>query len=489
MRPALHASRTAGFPQAPICHNEQMTRLFKWLFWALLALVLILAAIAFGLHSWVSSADFRQRVEREAGAALGVPVLVGSMTVDVWPLPAVVFGGLTVQSQPPVTLERLEVRPQWRALLRGELAVATLIVRKAVLPQQGIDAILLAMQKKKQAVGAVGKTVAASSTPAVAPAASMPPPSSPQASGTEASPDNLAWLPRRTILDDVTWVSNSGTSTAIEGEARLGADALPDSATLRLIRGNLQGLNAELTREPRAAGSNADQWNLAVNVGGGRMSGKLGLQRSHEKAGPELVVQGKLETRDVEVSALTAPAKPLSGKLEANTTLNARAATTAALVEALQTQTTFTVRGAIVHGIDLARAVKTVGLSRGGQTELQTLAGNIATNGRAAQLGNLVASSGVLSATGNVAVSPAKALSGHISVNLSGESKLGSALGGAVAVPLVVSGTLEAPEVTLSRSALVGAAIGTALMPGVGTGAGANLGSKLSEGLGKLFKK
>ncbi|MES2414507.1 MAG: AsmA family protein [Pseudomonadota bacterium] len=460
-----------------------MTRLLKWLMWAVLALVLLLAAVAFALHRWVGSDDFRERLQREAGAALGVPVVLGSMQVDVWPLPAVALGGLTVQSQPPVTLERLEVRPQWQALLRGEMAVTTLVLRKAVLPQKGIDAILLAMQKKKQ-VAVVGKP---------APPASAV--SAPAGSG-ETPANDLAWLPRRTILDDVTWISNSGTSTAIQGEARLGADGLPDSATLKLIRGNLQGLSAKLQREARPQGSgnsnngsNTDQWALLVNVGGGRMEGKLGLQRKLEKAGAELVVQGKLETRDVEVSALTAPNKPLSGKLEASTTLNARAATTDALVEALQTQTSFTVRGAVIHGIDLAKAVKTVGMSRGGQTELQTLAGHVATQGRAAQLSNLVASSGILSAAGNVAVSPAQALSGHVSVNLSGDSKLGSALGGAVAVPLVVSGTLQSPEVTLSRSALVGAAIGTALMPGVGTGAGAKLGSKLSEGLGKLFGK
>lgn len=213
------------------------------------------------------------------------------------------------------------------------------------------------------------------------------------------------------------------------------------------------------------------------------------MQRKLEKAGPELVLQGKLETRDVEVSALTAPARPLSGLLEASTTLNARAATTDALVEALQTQTSFTVRNATLHGIDLAKAVKTVGLSRGGQTQLQTLAGHVSTQGRAVQLSNLVASSGVLSASGNVAVSPSRALSGQISVNLSGDSKLGSAIGGAVGVPLVVGGTLEAPEVTLSRAALLGAAIGTALMPGVGTGAGAKLGGKVNEGLKKLFGK
>lgn len=465
-----------------------MARYFKWLLWALLALVVLLAAVVFALHRWIGSDDFRQRVEREAGAALGVPVVVGSMTVDVWPLPAVAFGGLTVQSQPPVTLERLEVRPQWQALLRGELSVATLIIRKAVLPQRGIDAILLALQKKKQ-VAVVGQPAPA--VPAATPAAPANAQKlAPAAAAATTSSDELAWLPRRTILDDVTWVSNTGTSTAVEGEARLGADALPDSASLKLIRGNLQGLTAELKREARvAADSAADQWDLQVSVGGGKIAGKLGLERKVEKDGPELVVQGKLETRDVEVSALTAPNKPLSGKLEASTTLNARAATTAALVDALQTQTTFTVRSAVVHGIDLVKAVKTVGLSRGGQTELQTLAGHIATHGRAAQLSNLVATSGALSATGHGAVSHTKSLSGHIGVNLAGESKLGSAIGGAVAVPLVVSGTLDAPEVTLSRSAIVGAAIGTALMPGVGTGAGVNLGSKLSQGLDKLFKK
>jgi hypothetical protein len=112
------------------------------------------------------------------------------------------------------------------------------------------------------------------------------------------------------------------------------------------------------------------------------------------------------------------------------------------------------------------------------------LAGQVSTQGRAIQLSNLAASSGVLSASGNVAVAPSRALSGRVSVDLAA-----SALGGAVGVPLAVGGTLDAPEVTLTRGALIGAAIGTVVMPGVGTGAGASLGDKVGQGVRKLFGK
>jgi hypothetical protein len=138
----------------------------------------------------------------------------------------------------------------------------------------------------------------------------------------------------------------------------------------------------------------------------------------------------------------------------------------------------------VLHGIDLVKAVRTVGLSRGGETSLDTLGGQVSTRGRALQLTNLAASSGVLSASGNVAVAPSRALSGRIDVNLAA-----AALGGAVGVPLVLGGTLDAPEVTLTRGAMIGAAIGTAVMPGAGTGAGASMGDKIGSGLKKLFKQ
>jgi hypothetical protein len=48
---------------------------------------------------------------------------------------------------------------------------------------------------------------------------------------------------------------------------------------------------------------------------------------------------------------------------------------------------------------------------------------------------------------------------------------------------------MDEPEVHLTSGAKIGAAVGTLLMPGVGTGAGAAVGGKVSEGLNRLLGK
>jgi hypothetical protein len=117
------------------------------------------------------------------------------------------------------------------------------------------------------------------------------------------------------------------------------------------------------------------------------------------------------------------------------------------------------------------------------------MAGQITTQGRAVQLKDLVASSGVLSANGRVDVSPDKTLSGRVDVALTGDSKLGKVLGGAVGIPLVVGGTVAAPQVTLERAALIGGVLGTLVAPGPGTAGGLKLGDRVGEGLKTLFGK
>lgn len=420
-----------------------MKRVLKWLAVVVVLLVLLLAGTALALHQWVNTDDFRQRAEREATAALGVPLKLGALSVDVWPLPAVAVDKLRLQSQPPITLERVEARPIWAALLQGRLEVSTLIVRDAVVPQQGVNAVAAAMQKKQ-----AGRAPARKAEPA----------------------SDMTWIPRRAVFERFTWVDAQGARMTIDAQAQLGNDGLLDEASFKILQGRFAGTQGKLERE-------SDHWPLRIDIGGGRVAGKLRLQPGQ---GTARVLTGQLATEGVEVAALTAPSKTLSGKLEAQTSLRSEFRELGQLADAMSTNTRFTVRNAVVHGIDLAKAVQTVGLSRGGETELDTLAGQLVTQGKAMQLNNLVASSGALSANGNVAMAANRNLSGRVTVELASTK-------GAVGVPLAVGGTMDSPSVTLTRGALVGAALGTVVAPGVGTGAGATVGDRVGEKLKDLF--
>lgn len=415
-----------------------------------LLVFLSLAVLVLVLQRWLDSQDFKLRVERELSRELGLALRLQRLDVTLWPWPGVAATGLQIQTRPALSLERLEVRPSWSALLLGRLELATLLVRQAQIPQEGLEALLAVLRKSQSSAHAAS------------------------ARSSELSA-NLAYLPRRVILEELTWVSAKGRKTVLNAEVSLDAQAALREASVKIVAGQLSGATGRLQRED-------DAWLLALTLGAGTVQGRLQWQTPEQAAGM-YSLNGQLKTRGLELGAFSAPSQPvLSGRLEADSTLRARAASLGGLLQALQTQSKFHVRNAVLHGLDLARAVKTIGISRGGETPLDTLAGQLVSQGRVLQFSSLVASSGVLSANGHVAVSARQALSGRVSVDLAA-----SALGGAVSVPLLVGGSLDAPEVTLTRAALIGAALGTAVLPGVGTGAGASLGEKLDSGVRKFL--
>ncbi|MBE7367569.1 hypothetical protein [Ramlibacter pallidus] len=417
-----------------------MAKFLKWAAIAAGVFLLVLVAVAVALQSWLRTDDFRTRVEREAGNALGVPMKLGKLSIDLWPLPAVAADDVQLQTRPALTLGRIEARPVWAGLLAGRLEISTLIVRKAVLPQAAIAALTAGMQKRS--------------------AGKKPTPKS----------DAPLLLPKRALFDDITWIDEKGQRLTADAEAKLGGDGLLDEASFKIVAGRFAGTQGKVHRE-------SDHWPVRVDIGGGRIAGKVQLQPG--KAGAQ-VLSGQLTTENVEVSALTAPSKPLTGKLQASTTLRSEFREAGDVVDQLATQTRFSVRDALVQGIDLKKAVETVGLNRGGSTRLDTLAGNVNTQGKTVHVTNLVATSGTLAATGNVTILPSKALNGRVNVDVSTNR-------GALGVPLVVGGTLDDPSVTLTRGAMVGAAVGTLLAPGAGTAAGASTGDRIGNSLKGLF--
>jgi uncharacterized protein involved in outer membrane biogenesis len=78
-------------------HNDRMTKRRRFWLFALVPAALLLAAVL-ALRVWVGSADLRERVAREASAALGVPVQVEALEFAVWPLPALALRGVVVQT-------------------------------------------------------------------------------------------------------------------------------------------------------------------------------------------------------------------------------------------------------------------------------------------------------------------------------------------------------------------------------------------------------
>ena len=429
-----------------LVNNGFMAKLLKWLVFGLVGIALLLVGVALALQYWLRTDDFRSRVEKEAAAALGVPLKLGRLSVDLWPLPAVAVDDVQVQTRPALTVARVEARPVWTALVAGRLEISTLIVRKAVLPQTGISALTAAMQRREKAAGKPAPAAAGNDAPMI--------------------------LPRRAVFEEISWIDEKGQRITVNVEAQFGEDRLLDKAEAKVVQGRLAGTHATIHREPT-------HWPLRVDIGGGRITGKLQLQAGRNGT---QVLSGQLATENVEVSAITAPSKPLTGKLQAQTTLRSEFREPGQVADTMTTQTRFTVRDAVVMGIDLQKAVQTVGLSRGGVTHLDTLAGQVATQGKAVHLTNLVATSGALAAQGNVSMAANQALSGRVSVDLA-TSK------GAVGVPLTVGGTVDDPSVMPSRGALLGAAVGTLIAPGAGTAAGATAGDRLGESLRGLFGK
>ena len=414
---------------------------WRWIRAASAVFVLFLAVGWWAAQHWLGSDDFRGRAEQVATDAVGVPVHFGRIRLDLLPLPGLALEEVRVQTQPVGGIGRLEVRAVLGALLQGRLELASLSIHAADFSQAGWEDLLARRSKA---------------------------PPAPQ--GTKAA---LPW-PRMVRVEGLTWRPLAGAPIMLDARANLAPDGLPDTLEAQVRGGLLQGLDLALTRKQLT-------WVVRAAYAGGTVQGPVTLDQL-PAVGTGLTLNGRLVTEGLDVGVVSQ--RRLTGRLSATTTLGLRTGGPGPLLAALQTQSQFTVRSAVVHGVDLARAVRTVGLSRGGETRLDTLAGQVNTRGRVVQLSNLVASSGLLTASGEVNLLANQALRGRVLVHL-GPAAVGQAMG----VPLVVAGTLEDPQLTLTRSALLGAAIGTMVMPGVGTGAGASIGDKIGNSIQGLFGK
>lgn len=419
----------------------------RWLIGIAVALLLGIGALV-----WVVSARLPTDDEVAAKIAeafekrFGVALKVGGAHWSLLPVPVLVLSDIATDQPRPITLRRVSVQLQLAPLLQRVIAVDEIEVEGLVLPRASVRAFRGKGPKPREG-GAGVIALPAPWTLAPVPV------------------EQLRWR-------DVSWIDRRDISLAYDGDIRFDPGWRPRQARIERA-GTASPARLRLDRQ-----AGQDRWRTRIDVGGGTWNG---VSRLETQPDGKLQLSADLEPRQIDVESLAQAfgrRSSVAGKFSGTTTLVAEAASAeelGALIRSLHTRTTFSVQPATLTKLDVAKAVTTAGISRGGSTALDELTGTLDTQGTedgvVLQYSNLKARSGVLTASGNLKLFNRK-LDGEIAVDL---------VDGVVGVPLKVSGSMSDPELSLTGAALTGAAIGSAVLPGVGTAIGARVGQQVEK--------
>ena len=217
---------------------------------------------------------------------------------------------------------------------------------------------------------------------------------------------------------------------------------------------------------------------LEAELYGGKLSGTASINRKDAVLAADVVASGIAMQALVE--ALTNEVL-FTGTLESTTKFAMRLDAFERFPENLQLAANFHLRNGILTKVDLVQAASVPGKTdaKGGVTRFDDLTGLLDVNASGYHFRKLKISSGSLKAEGKVDISPSLQLSGKLDAEVKGTV-------GLVSVPMIVSGTLDAPIVRVSKTVWAGAAVGTAILgPGLGTAVGMKIGGFLNKLFGK----
>ncbi len=377
----------------------------------------------------------------------GIGLKIGSAQRSLWPVPTLVLNDLATAQPQPISAKRVAVRLRVAPLWHREIAFDAVDVEDAVLPRASVR------QFRGRGGADTPDDLAKKHMPSEWTLASTP-------------VEHLRWR-------NAVWVDRRDIALAYDGEATFDANWRPREAAIRRV-----GVQPVTQARAERVSSNEDRWRVLIDVGGGTWNGEARLDTT---AAGLMRVTAQLEAKAIDIETLVKAfdrRTPLAGKLSGTTEVDVEGEQVADFARKLHTRTKFSVKPAALTRVDLAKAVSTVGVSRGGRTPLDEFSGTLDTQGTddgvILKYTNLKARSGVLTATGNVRLFNRK-IDGDAAVDI---------VDGVVGVPLKVAGTVDEPEVSLTGAALTGAAIGTAVLPGVGTAIGARIGQQVERMFG-----
>lgn len=450
-RPMLQLMLSATCSPTPL--QPVKRRMSRWT----LALAGVAAAVALagGALAWrlPSNGDMAKRAATILSQAAGTPVTVGGLAWQLWPQPALtltdVASSPTGVAAQALHVERVTAYPLWSAVLfrSGAMHLKRLEVDGATLPQLALTAL------NKTAVAAKGLALASAALQI----------------------DNLAWR-------KVSWVSRYGAPLVVAGEAAFDADWRPRSAVLRVpdAKSAKAPTQASLTRQ-----GHSDRWAVSAHIGSGSAKGELTLQALDSSAAG-WALNGTLALQGIELAQALAALNRrtiVAGRVSGTMTVSARSSAgngALGLVSGLQTQTRFSLGPGALLRFDLSKAVRTLGADVRGQTALDSITGHVASqnsaSGMVLRFTDLKVRSGALTAVGEATLA-GRTVDATLAVDV---------VDGLVGVPLRITGPTYAVNVSVPPSALAGAAVGTAVLPGVGTVLGARLGSAIARSLSGL---
>ena len=415
----------------------------RWLIGIAAVLLLGIGALVWFVSSRLpSDAEVAARISEGFEQRFGVGLKVGAAHWALLPTPVLVLSDIATDQPRPVTLRRVTAQLKLSELLHRVIAVDELEIESLVLPRESVSAFRGKGPKPHEG----GNVIA------------LP------------APWTLAPIPLEQVRwRDVVWIDRRDIALAYDGEIAFDTHWRPRQARVERA-GATPPARLRLDRE-----AGQDRWRTRIDVGGGTWNG-VTLFETPE--GGKLRLSAELDPRQVDIEGLVQAfgrRTSVAGKVNGHSTLVAEADEVGALMRSLHTRTTFSVQPATLTKLDIAKAVSTAGISRGGTTPLDELTGTLDTQGTedgiVMRYTNLKARSGVLTASGNLRLFNRR-MDGDIAVDL---------VDGVVGVPLKIGGTVSDPEVSLTGGALAGAAVGSAVLPGVGTAIGARIGQQVEK--------
>lgn len=439
--------------------------------------ILIGAALVIGLllilPFLIPMQTYLHQAEKIASEKLGQSVTINSAHLFLLPSPRVVASDIVVGKNQELKVESLVVIPTLGSLFSAT-RIIDLNISKPVMKKAALDFISALSTNKSES--------------------------------SEAAAVNI----RHIKINDLQLIWPDAKYPAMNADATLAGDNKLESAVVETVDGKLK---ANVTPKVTPNGDeqlitvNASKWTLPVGLPllidkaklemhlkdnklsipktdvtlyGGKLTGDTVLSWQENNGKTNWKTSGNLSVDNLSVqqpSILISKAVFLSGNLFGKGNFSAGAKDASQLSDNLQTNFQFKVNNGVLHGLDLVKVASLLIKQGqgGGETQFDEFSGIFNSAGKQYRLSQLKISSGLISATGQIKISPKKELDGAVQVKVKRSVNL-------VTVPLEVSGTVEHPVVLPSKAALAGALAGTAILgPGVGTSLGIKAGGALDK--------